>query len=452
MLKELFESFVNQLEVNNEVDMLNRYKRILKKLNEKFWGEESEEDHGYVVGSLGRKTAIKGISDMDMLFVLPSHMKAGYEEYEGNVQSRLLQDVKKEIKQIYPSTVVRGDGQVVVVTMRGAKCEIEVCPAFERDDGAFDYPDTNNGGRWRKTDPLPELVASEVMTDESNSHFIFICRMIRAWKNNKGFKIGGLLIDTLVHNFLNDSRFEKYKCSSFESYLPLFIDLFGYLKDMNKQQAYWLALGSRQYVYNKDGAFVSRAKKAYNKLKDLTEESDDLYSALQDVFGKKFPVPDAVNESNAIQKSIEFGSARNTEEFIEDKFDVDIRYRLKIDCDVEADGFRRTSLRGILSRFERLKPTKKLIFTIEENEFAELVSRTNDRDYDSYKVYWKVLNRGPEAISRNMIRGQILADNGSNKREEKTSFRGEHIVECYVVHNDVVVARDRIRVPIDSNG
>lgn len=450
MLKESFESFVDQLAVDNEDDMFDRYKRILKKLNKSFWGEESEEEHGYIVGSLGRKTAIKGVSDMDMLFVLPSDLKAEYDKLEGNKQKKLLQDVKKEIKEIYPKTIVRGDGQVVVVSMTSVKCEIEVCPVFERGDGAFDYPDANNGGRWRKTDPLPELAESEIMTNDSNGHFIYISQMIRAWKNHKGFKFGGLLIDTLVYNFLKDSDYEKYKSSSFESYLPLFIDLFGYLKDKKKEQKYWLALGSNQQVYNKGGAFVSRAKKAYEKLKDLTEDSDGLYDALQDVFGKDFPIPETVSETYSIQKSLELGSVRDTEEFVEDKFTVDIRYQLKIDCFVDAPGFQRMTLRGMLAKYDRLKPKRKLTFYIVENEFDDLLERANDPNYGRYTVYWKVLNRGPEAIRRNMIRGQIRI--GSQERSETSNFRGEHIVECYIVHNEVVVARDRIRVPIESNG
>lgn len=33
-------------------------------------------------------------------------------------------------------------------------------------------------------------------------------------------------------------------------------------------------------------------------------------------------------------------------------------------------------------------------------------------------------------------------------RHERTNFRGEHYVECYVVKDGVVVASDRIQVPI----
>jgi hypothetical protein len=34
---------------------------------------------------------------------------------------------------------------------------------------------------------------------------------------------------------------------------------------------------------------------------------------------------------------------------------------------------------------------------------------------------------------------------------ERTSFRGEHVVECYIVKDGIVVARDIIGVPISTN-
>nr|WP_267284590.1 hypothetical protein [Klebsiella pneumoniae] len=35
---------------------------------------------------------------------------------------------------------------------------------------------------------------------------------------------------------------------------------------------------------------------------------------------------------------------------------------------------------------------------------------------------------------------------------ESTNFRGDHIVECYCVKDGVVVAKDRIHVPIVIEG
>ena len=49
-----------------------------------------------------------------------------------------------------------------------------------------------------------------------------------------------------------------------------------------------------------------------------------------------------------------------------------------------------------------------------------------------------------------MIRGQIIDSTRSVDHVERSDFRGEHVVECYVVKNGVVVARDRIDVPISN--
>lgn len=150
MLAESFKEFVNSLQLDNLNDINTKFRTITKRLNMSYYdGSTSEEEHGNKVGSLGRKTAINGISDMDMLFVLPISKFKQYDEHKGNGQSALLQDVKTQIRIRYPyeSIIVRGDGQVVVITF--SNYEVEVCPAFENSDGSYKYPDSNNGGTWK---------------------------------------------------------------------------------------------------------------------------------------------------------------------------------------------------------------------------------------------------------------------------------------------------------------
>ena len=97
-------------------------------------------------------------------------------------------------------------------------------------------------------------------------------------------------------------------------------------------------------------------------------------------------------------------------------------------------------LASMLSELVPLKPRKKLRFFV-----------TGDNLPGGFELYWKVLNRGYEAQKRDMIRGQLHSDEGRRERRESTSFKGEHVVEAYAVLNGVVVARDAILVPIDSN-
>ena len=69
------------------------------------------------------------------------------------------------------------------------------------------------------------------------------------------------------------------------------------------------------------------------------------------------------------------------------------------------------------------------------------------KDCNSYDIYWKVRNVGPVAESKNCIRGQIEKTNLHTHREH-TDFQGSHYVECYLVKNNICVARAHISVPI----
>jgi len=434
MLSDSFSDYIESLAVDNLEDIDKKYKRITKKLNQSFWSLENDEEHAHKVGSLGRGTAIKGVSDLDMLFILPDALYTQYNNHEGNGQSKLLQRVKEVIKETYPRTIVRGDGQVVVVSF--SNYQIEVCPCFSENDGSFTYPDSNNGGKWKKTNPMPEIRESLSMTKETNTHYRYICNMTRAWKNEVGFKFGRLLIDTLVYDFFEE--YAGYKECDFDDYLSLLKDLFAYLKNQSETRKYWLALGSNQQVYDKKKVFIKKAKKAYGKLESLSEDSEDIYDVLQGLFGQNFPVPEKLQE--IAKRAFISYEYNNNEQFIEELFPVDIRYSLVINANVLQDGFREGSLSNFIMKRFPLKTKKKLKFYIEQNEVAELEL--------PYTVYWKVRNVGIEAVKRNMIRGEISQDTGNEQITETTDFKGSHYVECYIIQNEVCVAKDRIKVPI----
>ncbi|EBQ0164029.1 nucleotidyltransferase, partial [Salmonella enterica subsp. enterica] len=67
-----------------------------------------------------------------------------------------------------------------------------------------------------------------------------------------------------------------------------------------------------------------------------------------------------------------------------------------------------------------------------------------------YRIKWKIKNEGSEAERRGNLRGEILDDKGNSEHFESADFSGPHFVECYVIHGNQVVARDRIDVPIHN--
>lgn len=72
----------------------------------------------------------------------------------------------------------------------------------------------------------------------------------------------------------------------------------------------------------------------------------------------------------------------------------------------------------------------------------DLMFKANTNVPGAYELYWKVRNGGEEADNSKQLRGEIRKDEGRNRRREPTLFKGTHYVECYVVKDGVVVAKD----------
>lgn len=434
-----FEIFIGNLEPTNISEMEITVGEIAKKLNKNYYDLDSDKiSHMYIVGSVGRGTAIKGVSDLDILFDLPVEVFKRFDAYKEKKQSSLLQEVKNVLKERYPNTDISGDGQVVVINFN--KYTVELVPGFKQSDDKFKYPDTNNGGSWKYTDPLPEISESKKTAEDTDNNFKYIANMLRAWKNKQGFKFGGLLIDTITYKFLNEKT--DYKNIGFDSYLDMTKALFEYIKGLNKDQSYWYALGSNQQVYNCDnGKFITKAEKAYEKMKDLTENSTDVNKKLRQVFGTQFPKK-ATAENRTYKSSYNQKYYNDTEEFIEDYFTVDIKYNISIDCKITQNGFRPMLLKKLLGDKMFLAIKKHLEFYIDSMD-------SGIEKEAPYDIYWKVKNEGQEAIKRDCIRGQIKRTN-TKSINESSDFIGEHYVECYIVKDGICIAKDHIDVPISN--
>lgn len=253
---QIFKDFLDNLAIKNRSEISDRYNRITKKLNNKYYNSESEINHSLQVGSYGRGTAINGISDLDMIFELPWEVYDKYDEHESNGQSALLQEVKNYIKESYPNTDISGDGQVVVVSFINYK--IEVLPGFFNDDSSYTHPDSNDGGNWKTTNPRPEISEINDKNNYTNGNLKRLCKMVRSWKNKNGIDMSGILIDTFCYNFFNQT--ESYNDNAYGVYDELSRDFFEYLKEQDDNQNYWLAPGSNQRVY-RTGKFKRKAKK-----------------------------------------------------------------------------------------------------------------------------------------------------------------------------------------------
>ena len=424
---EIFDKLLANLKVGGTAEIItSRRDEITKALNKDFRLKDGCTDYRLMVGSFGRHTAIKGVSDLDMIYILPPDIRASYNDENG--PRRILERVRDVLKGRYPNTEVAVDQCVVRVQFVKNAFKFEVQPAFEDEEGNFEYPDTV-AKCWKITKPRDEISATKECNDRTSKNMRHLARMARAWKNANGVNMGGLLIDTLVYRFFEQNH--DYNSSETSSFHLMVRDFFDFLKNEPNQE-YYLALGSNQRVKVKS-RFQSKAKKAYNRCSEAIGSEDDYLTARKwrEIFGTSIPLAAKTKDS----------SFNDTEEFIEDLYSVDITDTLNIDCEVTQDGWRPTKLREMLRTKAPLRAGKKLKFWVTGCSVAE-----------PYTLKWKVLNRGPEAQRRNMIRGGIINSTKPETRIEHSNFRGNHIVECYAIKDEVVVARDRIDVPITTNG
>ena len=285
-----FETFCDNLRMSSTTvsNIQSRYKSITKRINIDYYGTTSETANSLYVGSYGRGTDIF-TSDIDVIVKLPYSTYSKFNGYITNGQSALLQEVRDVIKKTYSSTHLRGDGQVVVLSFTDG-IRYEILPAFINKDGiSYTYPDTNNGGSWKTTNPKAEIDEINRANKEWNKNLKRLCRMARAWKSKWSVPISGLLIDTLAYNFMKNwgNKDKSYLYYDFMSR-----DFFEYLKNQDAEKSYWLAPGSNQRVY-RIGNFEYKAKQCYNlSLEAIEKEKDYPYTAKskwREIYGTKFP-------------------------------------------------------------------------------------------------------------------------------------------------------------------
>lgn len=267
----------------------DRYDLITRRLNLEFWNTDSRTAHSIYTGSYGRGTAIGRTSDVDMIFWLPYADYVRFNGYAGNGQSAMLQEVRTAIKKTYSVTNVGADGQVVVVPFDDG-ITFEVVPAFVNKDDSFTFPDSNDGGRWRTTNPRPEIAEVNKVDGECNYNLKMLCRMARAWKRVWDVPISGLLIDTLACQFI---RTYQYRDKSYVYYDYMSRDFFTFLAGQDEKKEYWLSPGAGQYVW-RTGKFEWKATRCKNIATEACVYQGDSYGwtarqKWREIYGTDFP-------------------------------------------------------------------------------------------------------------------------------------------------------------------
>lgn len=393
-----------------EEDAKQKYTGVISKLCKSYYGDSEIDGRFILFGSYGKRTHIRPARDVDVQFIFPENDWNRVNEWNGNKQSRLLQEVKNYLIEKYPNTPIRADEKVVVVEFSDPCHDIEVLPSFKFGE-VYYIPDSKDGGRWERWDPFDELRTINAENENSSGKLKRAIKSTKKWVEN---------ISPSIKSYIT----EKHSINAFRTIYPRT----DYVHVIAQKSIEQHANSTDPSVKSASVTAQKRFSKAIQFAKD--EKWEHFSKEMKKIYGDEFPKQ---KELLRFIKSDEEYSFK--EEFIEDKFPVDINdeYGALIDCIVTQDGFRTQSIRSL----SLLKKSKSLEF--------KLVSTNVPEPFD---VYWKVRNYGPEARKSNDLRGEILPDYGARSRKENTRYSGRHIVTCYIIKNNICVTEATINVKI----
>lgn len=216
-----------------------RYHKITEKINKELWNIDNSTLHSIYVGSYGRNTAIK-TSDIDILIEVPEKYFNIFNSRQNNGQSQFLQYIKSLIVKLYPKSNIKADGQVIKIDFFDG-IAFEIIPAFKNinkinKDIIYTYPDSNNGGKWKSTNPKSEQQALQYKNIYSNGLLYDTCKHIRFIRDNylSSYHLSGILIDSFAYNAIRNFRWpypDEYYLPKKESYE---ISLLKYFYNMDK--------------------------------------------------------------------------------------------------------------------------------------------------------------------------------------------------------------------------
>lgn len=288
---EEFRQFSDEYKIGLDLmsSISSRYRRITRRLNKDFWDTESEDAHSLYVGSYGRDTAAKSISDLDVAFRLPYEVYAKYDAYQTNGQSALLQAIRSSLLTTYTYSEIGGDGQVVVLRFDDG-VTFEILPVFDNKGGTWTYPDSNGGGSWKTCNPKAEIAAVQARNIVVNGNLKALCRMMRVWRDHNSVPMTGALIDALAYQFI-ETWAHRDKSFLYHDYMAR--DFFAFMGEQDREQGHWRMPGSGSYVY-RTGAFGYKAKIDYKfaaEACDLLNEASGYArrAKWRTVFGSSFP-------------------------------------------------------------------------------------------------------------------------------------------------------------------
>lgn len=265
-------------------------------------------------GSFERKTKIRELDDVDLMFCLTAD-GATYTKYSNNLyqintpnagqrlkhlsdnnilnSKRVVNKVKNSLSKIsqYSSAELHSRGEAATLNLTSYEWVFDIVPCFYTDTCLYLIPDRE--GNWKPSDPRVDQTIVTNENQDKDGRLLQLIRTLKYWnRRNSTFTIGSYFFENLVINYSKSkselSQRIDYDIKNFFYFLYQAIwhstfDPKGFQGDLNT------------FNYTEKLSISQKAEWAYQKaseaIKVETEEKDMKKSInlWREIFGSSFP-------------------------------------------------------------------------------------------------------------------------------------------------------------------
>jgi len=207
-VSQAFKEFMLRYEPSPwQKDIISRHHNYIRSV----LGNKIDIVEDFLTGSYIKQTQIKPATDIDLFIVFDSTYA---KSYYPNKAIKLVYDFKKLIRETYPSSPLKADGQAVVVTFSDG-FKMDIVPAFQRNDGGYLIPNAKNNS-WIPTDPKQYNELLSQANQSLQERLKPIIKMLKCWNILWRNFLRSLHIEILALNCFCD--LSQLKCYPFVNY------------------------------------------------------------------------------------------------------------------------------------------------------------------------------------------------------------------------------------------
>ncbi|RAR75606.1 SMODS domain-containing nucleotidyltransferase [Flavobacterium aciduliphilum] len=271
------------------------------------------EDKHIKFGSFARKTKIRELDDVDIMFCLTANgatylkkfntytihtSNAGYrlknlsDNYILNSR-KVVNKLKSSLSKIehYKSADLHSRGEAATLNLQSYEWVFDIVPCFYTDTNLYLIPDGN--GNWKSTDPR---IDQELITNTNqnyNGRLLQLIRTLKYWnRHHSSHTISSYLFEQIVINYTNSrtelSQWIDFDIRDFYNYLAL--SIYSAVNDPKGIQGNLNTL-----TYDQKKSISDKSSWAYSKAKEATnaetneKDQEKAMNKWGEIFGSKFP-------------------------------------------------------------------------------------------------------------------------------------------------------------------